>query len=117
MSEVKVINLTPHDLNIRCADGRVLTVPPSGIVARIEVSQVQTDSIVCQGYEIPIYSTRMGELVGLPDPEPATIFVTSLVVAKRARQLGRRDVFAPGELVRENGRVVGCVGLADPQEA
>ncbi|GIV82571.1 MAG: hypothetical protein KatS3mg051_1925 [Anaerolineae bacterium] len=34
MNTIRIINLTPHPLNIERADGEILTVPPSGTVAR-----------------------------------------------------------------------------------
>jgi hypothetical protein len=55
-------------------------------------------------------------IVGLPEPQPGVIFVTSAIVAEAATKAGRRDVLAPGTgpndgAIRENGQVVAVTRL------
>jgi len=49
---------------------------------------------------------------GLPDPENGVILLASSMVAEASAATGRTDVYAPDQLVREGGAVVGCRGLA-----
>ena len=98
------INLTPHALNIH-APGGVVTIPPSGEVAR--VATVSEEAAPVGG--IPTVTTACGEVTGLPAPVEGTVFVGSGLVASAAP---RDDVLSPGDLVRdESGRPVGCRGL------
>lgn len=99
------VNLTPHSLNIIGTNGDVVTVPPSGSVARVSTQRVagpQVDGI-------DTYRVTFGQVEGLPEPVPGTILIVSGMVAAR---VCRDDVFAPGELVRDSaGQPTGCKGL------
>lgn len=106
---MRIVNLTPHVLNVHVADGSVRDIPPSGTVARVATIEIPADPI--DG--VPVVVTTFGELVGLPEPEPDVVFVVSGIVADAAAAAGRRDVVSPGPLVRdEGGRPIGCRGLA-----
>lgn len=101
------VNLTPHALNIHTAENGVISVPPSGNVARVATS-FNLDSTV-DG--IDIYSATYGEIEGLPAPSPDVIYIASGLIVS-ALQGTRYDVTSPGELVRDaDGRPVGCKGL------
>lgn len=105
------INLTPHNLNVRNAEGVMITVAPSGKVARVAVRRVKM-------YEISgviIWGKEMGGLVGLEGLEdaPENVLITSLA-AKAAVKAAfpAALVVSPGDLLRdENGQPVGCDGL------
>jgi hypothetical protein len=104
---MKFINCTHHVLNIIANDGEVITVPPSGQVARVSTVRKQVMSIG----NIPVFSVEFGKVENLPEPEPETVFVVSALVAQRVPE--REDVFSPGELVRdESGQPIGCKGLS-----
>lgn len=97
-------NLTPHTINIHTPNG-IVTVSPSGTVARVATESVPAGEI--EG--IPLYSIQYGAAEDLPMPTLGTIFVVSGMVASASP---REDVFSPGELIRdENGQPVGCKGL------
>ncbi len=101
------VNLTPHTLNVH-SNGTITDVPPSGNVARVEVSITQEDTI----NGINIYGTTFGDVVGLPPYRPAEnlIFIVSGKV--KAAVPSRHDVMCPGSLLRdENGKPIGCEGL------
>ena len=101
-----IINLTPHTLDIHLGDGDICHVAPSGSVARVASER----TLVGIREDLPIYSVTFGEIEGLPKPNVGDIFIVSGLVA--ARSLNRRDVFSPGELLRDSsGRPVGCQGL------
>jgi hypothetical protein len=103
---MKIVNCTPHTPNIIAISGEVVTVQPSGTVARVKSSRVeiyQIDGIV-------IEMVAYGEVENLPEPADDTVYIVSMLVAQRAK---REDIFSPGELVRdESGQPIGCKGLA-----
>jgi len=114
---LNIVNLTPHPLNLmpEGPDGPVVTIPPSGQVARCAVNRVQVDiellTITVDGIAIPVNQTRFGEVTGLPDPQPDTIFVVSAVVAQAVPN--RPDVFIVDDAIRdEQGRIIGARALA-----
>lgn len=104
-----ILNLTPHTLNIHNADGSVrVDVPPSGEVARVATSRVQTG----EACGLPLFTTTFGEVTGLPAPVEGVILVVSGLVAGHPAVRDRADVFSPGELVRgSDGQPIGCRGL------
>lgn len=98
---VKIINLTPHPINLI----GIGEIPSSGI-ARLE----EKVEVVGDIDGIPIIKKQLGKIIGLPEPQPDTIFVVSLPVAQAAK---RADVLAIGESVRDvKGNVVGAKSLA-----
>ena len=102
---MSIINLTPHILNIHTPSG-VVNVPPSGSVARCAVSS----ETVGEHEGIPLLRSSMGEVTGLPSPEPGVLYVVSMVV--RGAVSERSDIASPGALVRnEAGQPCGCQGL------
>jgi len=111
---MKIVNLTPHAIVIQTADESRLVIESSG-VARVSTTSEQVGEI--DG--IPIRRVRYGEIVGLPDPQPGTIYVTSIVVAQAAAKLGRTDVLAPDtgpDAIRdEAGRIVAVRGFIRPE--
>lgn len=104
---MQIVNLTPHDLQIVLADGAVRQIPKSGNVARVATTRAAGPDV--DG--ISTSSTTFGDVEGLPPAAAAMVYVVSGMVAARCGD--RADVFAPGELVRdEAGNVVGCRGLS-----
>jgi len=110
-----LVNLTPHDVNI-VVNGKIITIPPSGQVARVSTNQKVVDSVKYDGIEIPIVQTTFGEVHGIPDvcgnchkdpktcpvvfkdaicdeQEPKHIFIVSSLVAMALS--GRKDIVAP----------------------
>ena len=114
---MKLVNLTPHTLNIH-SNGQVLEVAPSGIVARVKVDRVKLKNIIVGDFTIAVNSTKYGDVIDLPDPVKGTIYVVSALVLQRANERvtdwnEREDLFSPGELARNaEGVVVGCHGLS-----
>ena len=99
-------NCTPHTLNIHLPDGSVRSLPPSGVSPRVATVTEPSESV--DG--VPVVTSRLGEVTGLPPAEPGVFLVVSQIVASAA---GRPDLLFPGELVRDDaGRPVGCRGLA-----
>jgi len=101
---MKIVNLTPHTLNIHTAGG-IQNIPPSGDVARVDVQYVHAGQVA----GVDVYRADYGAVVGLPDPTPDHIYVVSGMVAQVTP---RPDVYSPGQLVRDgDGRPIGCQGL------
>jgi len=92
-------------------DGPVVTIPPSGLVARCATSRVQVDTITVDGVTIPVNRTRFGQVSDLPDPQPDTIYIVSSLVAQAVPD--RQDVFIVDDAVRDDqGRIIGARALA-----
>jgi len=110
---MKIVNLTPHPLNLmpEGPEGPVVTIPPSGQVARCTVDRVQVDTVTVDGISIPVNQTRFGKVENLPEPQEGTIFIVSALTAQAVPE--REDVFIPDDAVRdEQGRIIGCRALA-----
>lgn len=110
---LNIINLTPHVINLmpEGADGPTITISPSGLVARCAVERVEVDAVTVDGIFVPVNRTLFGEVSGLPDPQPNTIFVVSALVAQAVPE--RQDVFVVDDAVRDDqGRIIGARALA-----
>ena len=110
---LNIVNLTPHALNLmpEGPDGPVVTIPPSGLVARCAVDRVQVDTVTVDGISVPVNQTWFGEVSDLPEPQPDTIFVVSTLVAQAVPE--RQDVFIVDDVVRDDqGRIIGARALA-----
>jgi len=110
---MNIVNLTPHALNLMPAgpDGPVVTIPPSGQVARCAVDRVQIYTVTVNGISIPVNKTQFGTVSGLPDPQPDTIYIVSALIAQAVSN--RPDVFMVDDAVRDDqGRIIGAKALA-----
>jgi len=95
----KIVNLTPHEINI--IGEQNISIPPSGQVARV----VERTETIGDVNGIPIIHKTFGTVEGLPDAQPNTVYVVSLLTAQATH---RTDVLAVGEVVRnDKGQVVG----------
>ncbi len=107
----RIINLTPHDLNIFDESGQQIlaTIPASGQVARVQTKQTVIDHITVDGISISVVKTEFGYVEGLPEPQEDIVYIVSSLVAQA---VNRPDVLAPDtgpqSAVRdEEGRIVG----------
>lgn len=99
---MKIINLTPHTINIA---GHA-PINPSGEIARVNFQIIQTGDI--EG--IPIMETIAHGISGLPAEDTDTMFVVPTMVRQYFPR--RRDLLSPAKLLRNSlGIVVGCVGF------
>lgn len=57
---MKLVNLTPHDINVRTADGQTVTVPPSGAVARCSEQRADRPPLLVDGYTVPVSLASFG---------------------------------------------------------
>ena len=115
MENVKLVNKTPHVLNLVTEDGARISLEPVLPTPRVSSSSVKTASYtIADGEGTEHVITReaptFGEIVDLPEPEEGVIYVVSMLVAARAK--GRTDLVSPGRQLRnEAGQVIGCAGL------
>jgi hypothetical protein len=102
-----VINLTPHAIVIRAADGTETTLPPSGIIARVST----TENVIDNVFGVPVIRRSFGGATGLPE-EGVPCLVSALVLSAVPGRLG---VYAPdtgGTAVRnDQGQVVAVTRL------
>jgi len=107
-----LVNLTPHALTVLPREGEAITIPTSGIVARVATARAVVE---CLPGGIEVFMTSFGEVTGLPEPREGFVFIVSGLVAGHPSLRGRTDVLSPGELVRgPDGQPVGCRGLSRP---
>jgi hypothetical protein len=112
---MRIKNLTPHALNLLDDNQEpVLTVEPSGIVARVaSVETPHDDLVVAGGHVVSLASRAFGHIEGLPGPEDGVLYFVSAITASAAWEQGRRDVIAGLTSVRdEQGRIIGAQGFA-----
>jgi hypothetical protein len=113
---VKLVNLTPHPITLVTGDFR-LTIPPSGQVARREEKtvfcgnlDVAAEGFFNNNFPVRLVRTEYGEVTGLPEPQPGTMYIVSAMVRQAVPD--RRDVVSPGALVRDaEDKVIGCQEL------
>ena len=108
---MKLINLTPHSINIYHNDELICSLEPSGTVARVKSEKVTVGVVNINGYDVNIVKTVFGDLEGLPEPEEGTIFVLSTIAAQAAVSAGRTDVVSPdtfdGVIRDAQGKIIG----------
>ena len=103
----ELVNLTPHALAVHLLDGSVMTVEPSGTVARCRQQDEQVGVLA----GAPVFRTVFGEVVDLPEEQKGTTYVVSRLVASACPD--RHDLVVPGPLVRDDqGVVIGCRGFS-----
>lgn len=88
---MNIVNLTPHAIVVRLADGTDRTFPPSGGVCRC--TPIADPALSIDG--IPTVMSSFGPLSGLPRPVEGTIYLVSAPAAQKAAQIGRGDVCSP----------------------
>ena len=110
MKNIKLVNCTPHDVNLITKNGNI-TFPRSGIIPRLTESQQKVNSVTVNGIEIDIMEKSFNEVEGLPEPQENTIFIVSALVAGAVKN--RDDLVVPNDTIRDGeGRIVGCKNLA-----
>lgn len=103
----KLVNLTPHAINL-VRDGQIIeTIYPSGVVARVSV----TSEVIGQINDFEVRKNAYSEVVNLPEKTENTIYIVSFLVAQAAKD--RDDLVITDGAVRDtDGRIIGCTGFA-----
>ena len=109
-NNIKVVNCTPHDVNLITGNGNI-TFPRSGIIPRLTEQQNKINSVIVNGIKIDIMKKSFLEPEGLPEPQEGTIFIVSALVAGAVKH--RDDLVIPNDTIRDDqGRIIGCKNLA-----
>lgn len=115
---MKLVNMTPHPVRVYGAgtpdrvedpdNGVVMTLEPSGKLARLSESVLGEDTVLTdEGLKIPVSVVSYAEVEGLPEPQEGVAYVVPVMTALAAA--GREDLLVPYEQVRNaEGTVVGC---------
>jgi len=129
--EVKIINFTPHSVQLLAEDAsiqtdlktkqlvaepsavKVLTTVESTGVARVSVTTIPSDKVGIW----PVNKASYGEITGFVEPGENEVVIVSLMVISAMKAAGRRDfsrIRAVGRTVRDinNGsNILGCLEL------
>ncbi|MGI5927973.1 MAG: hypothetical protein ACOX8A_12495 [Thermacetogeniaceae bacterium] len=104
---MKIINLTPHAINLVRNGQIVETLPAAALPARVSVSAEIVGEI--NGFEIR--KNVYGQVVNLPEREEGTVYIVSALVAQAAKD--RDDILVTDGAVRDaDGKIIGCTGFA-----
>ncbi|MBO0526673.1 hypothetical protein [Clostridium botulinum] len=103
----RIINYTPHDINIVSQDGELIKTYSSKGIARVSAKSLYKDTI----NEVDIFKTEYGKVEGLPSEEKeGTYYIVSMLVKQACPN--RKDLLSPSQLVRDSeGKIIGCLGL------
>jgi len=98
---MQLVNLTPHPLVLKDAEGRDTVVAPNGTIARVAMIPGVLETV--EGCPVPVMGKdTLGGIEGLPAPEAGTMYIVSGFVGSAVS--GRDDVLVPG-----TGPKDGCV--------
>jgi hypothetical protein len=100
-----LINLTPHDIDV-LVEGKILTIEPSGDIARLVGSDYVHSHVLHNGKYIPIMHVTYTEVKGLPPFNGKDTFIVSSKVQEFVKDRG--DLISPDtgdSAIRENGKI------------
>lgn len=110
---MKLINCTPHPLNIHTPFG-IVNLPKGENIPRLIVNKTPVGHLIVDDSDdmIPIVGASFGEIEGLPKLQDRVCLIVSALVATHPSVADRGDLFYLGEPVRDhNGNITGCQGL------
>jgi len=109
---MKLINLTPHPVVIIGDDAEIaIEIPPEKKSARLAESTVPLSPVECDGVTIPMLKKTYVTAENLPDEQPDTRYIVSVLVLLALRDI-RHDLVCPdtgpGSVVRDaDGNIIG----------
>lgn len=108
---MKFRNFTPHEINIHCENGTIVTIPSEGC---IHAKQSFVMSETFNGIEVATYA--YGEPEGVPETlEDDTFYIVSKIALDACNQYGinTHNFLMVGEVVRDDdGKIIGCKTLS-----
>lgn len=119
MKQAKIINLTPHEVNIATNDGDLIAIPASGRLVRSPEIRIEAGAV----NDLPVDIVKYRSPGNLPPQTRGTIYIVSAVTLSSIHPYSRYDLFAPGKALRaKNGKQIGATGLSavywwDPEKA
>lgn len=103
----KIINLTPHNINLIMKDNKIKTIETSGNARCQVITEVLDDDF----NGVSLNSNIYGEVVGLPEPAENTLYIVSSIVAHAVKGK-RNDCIVVDKTVRdEKNFIIGCKGF------
>ena len=120
-----MLNLTPHDITIQAEDGTAITIPPSGAVARVDMTEITVGYAVIDGNkQVPLITRIACGITGLDEYGTGVAIVSSMVLdylqSTRDRRYALYVIYAPdtGDTAIRNGKghveaVTRLVGMAE----
>lgn len=107
VEDKRIINLTPHDVNVINQEGVLVRIPTSGEVARCSYMEDVVDVVD----NIRISKMVYKDITGLPEPRWNTYYLVSKMVASAAPPI-RNDLVVPGaRMVDTYNKLIGSKGL------
>jgi len=104
----RIVNTTPHGVNINHGGNTVVVIPPSGVLVRVAVSTLEMPPI--GGFRFT--KTVTGVVQGLPIMTDGVYLIVSRMALSSADPL-RTDLLCVGEILRDAaGVVVGAIGFS-----
>jgi hypothetical protein len=116
---VRIINLTPHQLNIYDLSGEVVILsippPPEGTpIPKVSTTSKIVGAVKIDGMEISVRKVTYGDVENLPEEKEGTIYIVSTLVMLALKDKGvkRGNLLSPDtnadSVVRDrDGRVFG----------
>ena len=102
---MRIINFTPHDIEVIKNDGNVIIFPSEGVI-RLHEEREKTGDV----NGIPVFRKKFGGS-NLPPKRDGIYYIVSLPVAQAFPE--RHDFLVPDQLVRDDkGLVIGCRSFA-----
>ena len=104
---MRIINLTPHAINVMNKDNDIVATFPSEGLARA-TQKTEFSHMLDRFY---IVRNTYGEPEGLPEYREGVYYVVSLITANSAKACGRTtsDLLLTSDPVRnEQGQIIGC---------
>jgi len=102
-----MLNLTPHAITIRSANGDV-TIPPFGTVARVEMEEVDTGATY---YCAPVIQRRAVSVTGLPEDDTPCIVSAMVLAAVPGRPATYAPDTGPTAIRDDKGQIVAVTRL------
>jgi len=103
---MKIKNLTPHPVVV----AGVNIAPEPSPTPRVAEEATQVGTVTISGHTVPVVEVRLGQVTGLPEPQPDTLLIVSRMVAEAAPT--RRDLVVPYDAIRDgDGRIIGVRAL------
>lgn len=119
---MKIHNMTPHPVTL-VVGGVKVDFPSEGVIRATQVDQ-QVDEIETEvnlgnsssGLSVPVFTSSFGEPEGVTNfIDPDAVYIVSSLAAQSLKAAGydmSRFLVPSGTIRDEQGRIVGCKGLA-----
>lgn len=111
--EAGLINLTPHRMTILTGEDEWVLRPSESGIPRVETGECEEIGSIGG---IPVRTTTLGRVVGLPDPKPGVWLIVSSIVRTHPDAKLRTDLLSPDtspkSVVRDDdGNIVAVTGF------